>query len=452
MEISKLFAEHPELFLITKHRIQNGIICYSESLFQKNTLIDSLVWIYQNYFCKETIVFLPKMFSVQGGLTADLATLEHTNIKTGSVVIFGYADFIFQNLVGIDKRKTNTILKNILKKATIIVLSSCSLKILNLPILDIGTTKDSFEYTQLDSPLINYRTVMDYISFFDLDPDDLDTFTEMVSSMVTGGKRIYVSLNLLPKKLMEIESKLKDLGHSILRKDSMDCDIVMNSWNLCKKKFLLGNYDIYIFSPSSINNDIEVVNLLKNVLGNREVEVYLDSDCNIDNCLKNIYTTSHIPRISIKDSPEFESYKDLINSFKIELDVTIMSEDYYTLYGSPEIQQLDLLNLSRQDFDTIRNYVKLIMLKDHDLELKTIQLVTPSSPKNRYNNINSLAIKLGSWDYRCQANIEIFENYTIGVVTWNETVSDRKTMELKLSEGVYVYQTTSGKWKYTTIK
>ena len=217
------FAEYlirdPDVFYITRNRVQNGVICYSESIFQKNTLINSLVWVYQNYFLKSVTVFLPKIKSNGDYLICDLETLEKTDIQTGTVVIFGYADLIFGDLAKINKIRLNTVLKIILKKAIVVILSSCSLKILDLSALDQKNTKFGFDYLELsDRPLINYRTLMDHISLFDLmDPkveeysNNVDPFVEMVSEFVNSGKRIYLSLGLSIQRLVEIESKFKNI-------------------------------------------------------------------------------------------------------------------------------------------------------------------------------------------------------------------------------------------------
>ena len=87
-----------------------------------------------------------------------------------------------------------------------------------------------------------------------------------------------------------------------------------------------------------------------------------------------------------------------------------------------------------------------------DLDIKTCQLSSPCSPKDRSKKLNSLSNKISSYDYRCDVTCEIFKDFTIGVILWNETFSNRKTMEIeKLKNQVFIHQTTSGTWKYTTI-
>lgn len=454
-------TKDPDALNITRYRTQNGVICYSEGIFRKNTLINSLVWIYQNYFLKSVTVYVPKVNIVNSEdyLVCDLESLEQSNIQTGTVVIFGYADLIFGDLVKINKRRLNTILKTILKKATVVILSSCSLKVLDLQVLDHGSTKESFDYLELEKPLINYRTLIDHISLFDLmEPKNedyqanVDPFVEMVSGFVSSGKRVYMSLNLTTQRLVEIESKLKNLEHSVLRKDSSSADIVINSSKTCDRKFLIAKYDIYILAPTHFDNPIELVSQFKNIVGSRNIEIYLDSSKMdiLEKSLKEIYITSHIPRTIIKDSQDFDTYSELVESLDQSQEIVLASEDYYVINYPDE---LDLQNLQKRDYDRIRDFVKIYLLNKYDLEIKTIQLAAVCSPKDRSRKLNSLSNKISSFDYRCQVTIEIFKDNTIGIVIWSETFANRKTLNLKLLKGCgYVYQTTYGKWRYTLIQ
>ncbi len=457
------FIEHlsknPEIFEITKNRKQNGVICYTENIFQKTTLINSLIWIYQNYFLKSVSVFVPRIVNNDDYITCDLETLEQTVIQSGTVVIFGYADIIFGELVKVNKKRLNTILKSILKKATVVILSSCSLKVLDIPILDIGTTKESFDYLELEKPLINYRTILDHISLFDLlDPkneeyqNNVDPFVEMVIDMVKSGKRVYLSLNLINTRLLEIEAKLKK-ECSVLRKDSNSSDIVINSAKTCEKTLLVAKYDVYFFAPAHFDNPIDVVGQFKSILGKENIEIYFDSSkySILEKSLKDLFITSHVPRVVIKDSQEFDTYTELVESLG-NSEIVLASEEYYTFQSSDEIQEFDLQNLQKKEYDKIREYVKIKILNKYDIEIKTCQLSAPCSPKDRSRKLNSLANKISSFDYRCDCTCEIFKDYSIGVTIWNETFANRKTLNLKLLKNCcYIYQTTYGKWKYTTI-
>ena len=88
-----------------------------------------------------------------------------------------------------------------------------------------------------------------------------------------------------------------------------------------------------------------------------------------------------------------------------------------------------------------------------DIEIKTCQLAAPCSPIDRSRKLNSLANKISSFDYRCDCTCEIFKDYSIGVIIWNETFANRKSLNLKLLKGTnYIYQTTYNKWKYTFVQ
>ena len=78
-------------------------------------------------------------------------------------------------------------------------------------------------------------------------------------------------------------------------------------------------------------------------------------------------------------------------------------------------------------------------------------MAAPCSPKDRSKKLNSLSNKISSYDYRCDVTCEIFKDYTIGVILWNETFANRKIILTDLKNQTFIYQTTSGKWKYTTV-
>ena len=94
-----------------------------------------------------------------------------------------------------------------------------------------------------------------------------------------------------------------------------------------------------------------------------------------------------------------------------------------------------------------------LKLSSHSIEVNTCQLSAPCSPKDRSKKLNSLSNKISSFDYRCDVTCEIFKDYTIGIIIWNETFANRKTLNLKMLKGCgYVYQTTYVKWSYTIIQ
>jgi hypothetical protein len=131
-------------------------------------------------------------------------------------------------------------------------------------------------------------------------------------------------------------------------------------------------------------------------------------------------------------------------------DAIYASEQYYRFEAPESIQNMDLKNLTKKNYDTIRNFIKLKLNCKFDIDVKTCQLSTPCSPKDRSRKLNSLSNKISSIDYRCDITCEIFKDYTIGVIIWTDLFSSKEKINLEINE-VYVYQTTSGKWKYTNI-
>ena len=104
-------------------------------------------------------------------------------------------------------------------------------------------------------------------------------------------------------------------------------------------------------------------------------------------------------------------------------------------------------NLSKKDTDLIKNYIKI---KLPDLDIKSCNLITPCSPKGTSKKLNSIANKINQSTYRCEITCEIFTDYTIGVIEWNEMFCNKSEINV-LKNSVYIYQTTSNKWKFTTV-
>jgi hypothetical protein len=155
--------------------------------------------------------------------------------------------------------------------------------------------------------------------------------------------------------------------------------------------------------------------------------------------------------VVVKDSGDYDTYAELASTIDAGLS-TVASEGYYVFEPSQTIKEFDLKNLTKSQYDVIRNFVKLRLLAKIDMEIKTCQLSSPSSPRDRSKKLNSLSNKISSYDYRCEITCEIFKDYSIGVVVWNEMFSDRKTMNpVLLKNQIFIYQTTSGKWKYTAF-
>ena len=90
------------------------------------------------------------------------------------------------------------------------------------------------------------------------------------------------------------------------------------------------------------------------------------------------------------------------------------------------------------------------LINKFNLEIKTCQLTTPCSPKDRSRKLNSLSNKISSSDYRCDVTCEIFKDYSIGVVIWNDFFVNKEKLNILKNE-TYIYKTTSGKWKFTKV-
>jgi len=451
-EFLERLTEYPEIINITTQRSNNGLICYRENIEKK--IIESVIWVYKNYFLKDLVVFTSTLFNdFENAIICNLEVLEKFVPKKNEIIIFALADFIFMDF---NKKRLNTLLKSILKKNKIIIFSSFSLKCMNLPVLEF------FDFYLLKNrPRVNYSTLLDNISFFDLVTSNqeeeeyeqnLESFIEMVENFVNDKKKIYISMDLSTNRLLEIEKLFKDKGIEIGRCENMDLQIVINSYKSFSKNILQNNYEIYIFVPSVFEESIQLVSMCKDIFTNRNVEIFVDSgrNKNIQKCLKDISDQLEHIKVVIKDSCDFDTYSDLIKSTKENL--VSASEKYY-LFQSPEsILKMDLGGLTKKNYDTIRNFVKTRLNVKYDIEVKTCQLSSPCSPRDRSRKLNSLSNKISSFNYRCECTCEIFKDYSIGVILWTELFSNGSPLNLSLlKNNTYVYQTTTGKWKYTNV-
>ena len=434
--MEKIFKKYPELFEITKVKENKASIIYGKK-FEKE-FIESLSWIYTNYFNENVLVFLPKqyVFESEYDLNCTLESIEQNSYTKNTVVIFAYSDIFFNTMCKINKRRFNTQLKNISKKCKCILLSITNLKIFNLNALE------TFELNKLNNYKLHY-------SLIDLIDPDEQIFIENVSFMVQcikekGDKRIYISLNMNIDKILFIESELKKHCFLVSRKEDKNCQIIINSSRTTENTILNDTYDIYILIIPLISEYSDFVHYIKDIP--EDVEIYMDStkEKNILHCLNALDQETMKKTITI-DSIEFTTYSECISELK---DPVLATDEYYVFEPSEQIRDMDLSNLSKTEYDTIRNFVKFKLNSEYDLEIKTCQLSTPSSPKDRSRKLNSLSNKISSADYRCEVTCEIFKDYTIGVILWNEVFS-QKLLELMNSE--YVYQTTSGNWKYTKV-
>ena len=433
--LPKIINQYPELLEITRPKLKNVI--YTQLSYCPH-FVDSLIQIYKFFFQIEPVVFVPKYFPDyhEESIIADLENLQ--NVKSNGVIIFAYADIIFNEALKLTRRRINTILKN-LKTSKIIILSITDLKSLQIPILE------TFEILNA----INLKSLKNLnLSFFDLVDQDLENFNENVTSfveMVNGfkGKRVYISLSLPTKQILEIETQLK-LTNSVYRKEPEQTNnfIVINSCKTTQKTILKNDYDIYIYSLPDDLESLDFISYMKDCF-KTNAEIYIDS-------INNEYITT-INFKAIKMTVARDSQQTFDNPESIKIDNIIFASEEYHRFSSPEsIQKMDLRNLTKKDYDVIRNFIKQRLISKFDLDIKTCQLSTPSSPKDRSRKLNSLSNKISSNDYRCHVTCEIFKDYTIGVVIWNESFSTREPVTCVENE-VYVYQTTSGKWRYTTI-
>ena len=128
-------------------------------------------------------------------------------------------------------------------------------------------------------------------------------------------------------------------------------------------------------------------------------------------------------------------------------DYVIVSESYYNF--TIKSLNLDISNLSKKDYEQIRNFIKLKLNGKLDLDIKTCQICSPSSPKDYSKKLNSLMNKINFFQFRCDITCEIFKDHSIGIVVWNEMFKN-KSYKIEPNQ-TFVYQTTNGDWRYTTI-
>ena len=439
MDILTLFNKYPNLIDITRDSEKSGILHYGNYNLD---FVKSLKLIYQNYFKKSVIVILPKLLKGFDAIYSDLETLEHIDVKN-SVIIFAWTEMILAELFKVNKRRVNTIIKNLNKHNKIHMLSSIDCKIFEIIHLE------SFEIIKL-----NEINVLDYnlIDIFDPDQEiyneNIDNLINLINDTVDEGKRVYLSMNLSQSKLSFIEMKLKETV-TISRKEDPNCSVVINSVKTTENTILVDDYSVYFFIFPIILDPIELIPLIKDIIGKNGIEIYIDStkNKNFTSNLKSIFNFSKEKLVS-KDSIEFNTYQECINLLP-GIECIVASEEYRYFDASESIlQTLNLSNLSKKDTDLIKNYIKI---KLPDLDIKSCNLITPCSPKGTSKKLNSIANKINQGTYRCEITCEIFTDYTIGVIEWNEMFCNKSEINV-LKNSVYIYQTTGNKWKFTTVK
>jgi hypothetical protein len=420
---------------------------YGESMLYNFEAILRIIEIYKNVLNKNVIVFIPKylnnyFYELINSLeitvhNESMESLEKLKFNKNDKVIFVYSHVILNELSNINKRRLNTILSAGLKKGVIQILSPVLLNYLSIEVLTNVKT------LLTEKPNINFNNWTNFVNFMDFDEESI---CQIVKEYCENNKRVYMCLNLEVKVLKEIEKELNSMEVTTSRVDNDSSDVVINS---IKDSIITNNYDVYILFLPKIMDPVHSLNFLK-FIGNGTPEILMDESNvrNITKCLKILNQTVG-KKLIIKDSEEYSSYEELIGLSK---ESNILASDWYysIIINNISIKNMDLSNLKMSDYSIIRNYVKQQLSNKFNIDVNTCQLISPSHPTARYKKLNSLSNKISSIDYRCDCACQVFKNYTIGVVVWNETFSQKK--EIKLNQGdIFIYQTTKGTWKYTSI-
>jgi hypothetical protein len=461
---TKIETDDYEITIVRKHGILHEQILETSPLLKDlidipiiygltdlNVII-KLIWIYSLIHHKNVTVILPKCMNTHFNdllstfkqlnelvlLNGDLESLENLTFKKDTKVVILFAHIILNELCKTNKRRLNTILTNGLKKNNIQILSPVLLNILDIKALN--ALKEHTIPTNFDS--LNKK-----LNYFDFDEDSI---VELIQDYVNDSKRIYLSLDLSTSSLKQIESGLKDLDVSTSRVDSQTASVVINSSKNALKTILKYEYDIYIMLLPEFIDPIETVCYFNFVFGTHDFEILID-ESNVKSVLRNlkILNKPKADTLVIKDSKEYQDYQELLIS--IDKQEHLLATDYYYSFNnvSETIRKMDLSNLSASDYEIIRNYVKHKLNNIHNISVNSCQLATPSSPKDRSSKLNSLSNKISSIDYRCDCTCELFKNYSIGVLVWSDLFSQKK--KIKIEDTLFVYQTTSGTWKYTRV-
>lgn len=404
----------------------------SEYLFKKSIICNNnletlwdLYWVYKNYYnYEDIIVFLPDKIQTEDSSSLDLETLENISIKKNTIIIFGYTEHIFNDIITLNRKRFITQMNKIIKKCNYITF---------------------FSYTNLQLFNIQLPVFMNdtqhSINWIDVSDDDIDYIVELINDF--DNKSVYVSLNNKYNKI--IEGRITNPNK-----------VFFQSYKECEESISRDIFSVYILSFPKLKNDLDILHYLK-YLDNPQADVYIDSN-NIktfERC--KLFNNNIQEKIVFKDSYNYKTYNDCLESIQLkskntkeEEEVVILS-DYYLEISAPEsFKSIQLNNISKSNRDFIRNYVKLFINNKLGMDVTTCQLSTPSSPKDRSRKLNSVSNKISSFDYRCDVTCEIFKDYKIGIIVWSDLVSNRKNLNThELNNSIFVYQTTEGHWKYT---
>jgi len=489
----RVMNDYPDIQLITQStnkKVKNviGELCYTESSFLLN-----MTWLYSMWYQYNVIVFLPSSiknidlftkkidfvpdyYLLNGNLESlssfDSIIAKFKNPRNKLVVLFGYTELIFKEIVGVNKRRLNTILKKIIKRASIVNF----LSVTDIKIFDLDSINDSCECYRLKSiPEVNLGNFINYSNFIDLydynNELDVSIITELIVEKVNESKRVFISLDTEISILRHIFNELTSLGIDVNTNDNPDSQVVINSSIKTQKNYLVNEYNIFIISTPLIFDSVDVICYLNLILHKSpEIEVYLDSS-KMKNILKNIKKITSVPtkpeisyQLKLKDSSlEFDTYHSCVESVQVtqnpvqvtEYQPSVQVTEYYFKIEKEllpkNITKINLSNVTKEEYSIIRNHVKFFLENKIGTTIDTCQLTTPSSPKDRYKKLNSLSTKICSYDYRCEVTCEIFKDHSIGIIVWNELFGSKKTtFNLQVGDS-FIYQTTSGKWKYSVV-
>jgi hypothetical protein len=431
------------------------VIYYSEKhLYDLNNLF-AYAWIIKYYYLEDYNLYLPsdegtslintfnekiikneKYYLPDNFLSINLENLSNNgNIN----LLIGGCDISLRDLVNINKRRINTIFKSALKKVIIFSVSNLN----NLEVFNSFEKIKILPYFEKSKNNNNSITITDSISS---EEEVLDLVLDLLNN-----NRIYLNIDLPNNILKSVFNKLILKEINVIKKNP---ELLLGPGILFEKgipSIDINSFDIIILKLPIIRDYLDIIPFLKILSKNQDIELIIDEKSmdTIERCIYNLISELPQPiKINLVDSIEYPDYQSLLN--ELNSDFISATEKWIMLEPSQKIKNLDLSNLSNTDYETIRNYVKLKLFKMESLDINTCQLCTPSSPKNRSKKINSLANKINSIDYFCEVTCEIFKNYTIGVVIWTDFFSNKQNFSNNLlKNNIYIYQTTTGKWKYS---
>jgi hypothetical protein len=197
--------------------------------------------------------------------------LQHVLYIRRLIVLFGYTELIFKEIIKINKRRLNTVLKKIIKRASFVnFLSVADINIFQLESL-MEPNKITTYYVN-SVPEINFKNILNHCNFIDLydynDQMDISVITELVLEKIRKSKRIYISLDTEISVLKSIFNELKNMDIDISTNDNPDTQVVINSSIKTQRSYLFNDYDVFIISTPLIYESVDVICYLKLILHN----------------------------------------------------------------------------------------------------------------------------------------------------------------------------------------